>query len=193
MSKGSFRKRKSQLNRWIREYGVPELKTRLADAPAAAWVHPVLSMLYHREEAVFPKAVELCGWVVLRLWNEDREAARNVIRRLFWSLNEESGSIGWGSPEALGAIIESSESIAREYARLLISLLRSQASFIDHPSILNGILWAAVRIVRSFPQFMDTDVSDVLEPYCNHPDPAIHEPARIARTLIEGKSSTRSM
>ncbi len=193
MPESGFRNRKAQLHRWIRECDVPELKDRLAEAPTAAWVHPVLSLLYQREETIFPKAVELCGWIVQRLWNEDREAARNVIRRLFWSLNEESGAIGWGAPEALGAIIASSESIAREYARLLISLLRSQASFIDHPSIRSGILWASVRVIRSFPQLMDSDVSDVLASYCDHPDPATHEPARLAKTLLEEKSSTPSM
>jgi len=193
MAEGGFRKRKALLTRWIREYDVPELKARLAEAPTAAWVHPVLTLLYQREETVFSKAVELCGWLVQRLWEEDREAARNVIRRLFWSLNEESGAIGWGAPEALGAIIASSEPIAREYARLLLSLLRTQASFIDHPSILNGILWAAVRVVGSFPQLMDSDVLDVLAPYCNHPDPAKREPARIVISLVEGKSSTGSM
>lgn len=193
MSEGGFRKRKSSLTRWIREYDIPELKARLAEASAAAWVHPLLSLLYQREETVFLKAVELCGWLVQRLWEEDREAARNVIRRLFWSLNEESGAIGWGAPEALGAIVSSSESIAREYARLLLSLLRSQASFIDHPSILNGILWAAVRVVRSFPQHIDTDVSDVLAPYCNHPDPETREPARIVSALVEGRISPSPM
>ena len=53
----------------------------------------------------------------------DLEAARTVMRRLIWSLNEESGWIGWGSAEALGEIMARNETLAKEYHNLLISFV----------------------------------------------------------------------
>ena len=43
--------------------------------------------------------------VVSRLADSDMEAARVIMRRLMWNLNDESGGIGWGSPEAMGEIL----------------------------------------------------------------------------------------
>ena len=47
------------------------------------------------------------GAVVANLAEKDMESARVVMRRLMWSLNDESGDIGWSRPEAMGEIIAS--------------------------------------------------------------------------------------
>jgi len=38
------------------------------------------------------------------------------MRRLMWNLNDESGGIGWGNPEAMGEILACHEALANEYA-----------------------------------------------------------------------------
>jgi len=35
-----------------------------------------------------------------------------------WSLNDESGGIGWGAPEAMGAIMARHTGLADEYANI---------------------------------------------------------------------------
>lgn len=185
MSSVSFRTLKIRLMDWVLHLDADELQDQLSEFPAARWVHPVISLLYSKNEMVFRKAVVLCGWVVNRLWIENREDARNVIRRLFWSLNEESGGIGWGSAEALGEIMARNEAIAREYGRMLASLLRTQSSFIDHPRILQGILWAVGRVARRFPDSLGSDVGELVAPYLRSSDRQIQRLALLARQGIE--------
>ena len=61
------------------------------------------------------------GQVVSNLADTDMESARVIMRRLIWNLNDESGGIGWGSPEAMGDIMACHERLAGEYHRLLVS------------------------------------------------------------------------
>jgi hypothetical protein len=46
------------------------------------------------------------GEVMAHLADKDMESARVIMRRLMWSLNDESGGIGWGAPEAMGEIVD---------------------------------------------------------------------------------------
>jgi len=43
--------------------------------------------------------------VISNLTEKEMESARVIMRRLMWSLNDESGDIGWGAPEAMAEII----------------------------------------------------------------------------------------
>jgi len=52
------------------------------------------------------------GRVVSSLAEKDMESARVVMRRLMWNLNEESGGIGWGCPEAMGETMARSAPLA---------------------------------------------------------------------------------
>ncbi len=61
------------------------------------------------------------GRVAADLADRDMESARVVVRRLMWNLNDESGGIGWGSPEAMGEIMACHEGLAEEYSCILIS------------------------------------------------------------------------
>lgn len=41
------------------------------------------------------RAIEGMGAVAHRMAGEDPEAVRNILRNLLWTINEESGGIGW--------------------------------------------------------------------------------------------------
>ncbi|MFQ9869079.1 MAG: hypothetical protein ACLRWP_20725 [Bilophila wadsworthia] len=47
------------------------------------------------------RAASAPGKAVSRMADEHIEEARNVVRRLMWHMNEESGNIGWGIPKPL--------------------------------------------------------------------------------------------
>jgi hypothetical protein len=64
------------------------------------------------------------------------------MRRLMWSLNEESGNLGWGVPEAIGAILGMSPVLAGEYARIFLSYgyeTGREDNFIDHAPLRHGV------------------------------------------------------
>ncbi|RZB31250.1 MAG: hypothetical protein SRB2_04775 [Desulfobacteraceae bacterium Eth-SRB2] len=73
--------------------------------PARKAVNPLFSFFYSTNELIKWRAITAMGAVVSRLAEQDMESARVVMRRLIWNLNDESGGIGWGSPEAMGEIM----------------------------------------------------------------------------------------
>jgi hypothetical protein len=89
------------------------LKTEPLDAilaevrrpPPRQAVSPLIAGLFNTDSNVRWHAVSALGVVMALLAKEDMEAARNIMRRLMWSLNDESGSIGWGVPEAMAEIM----------------------------------------------------------------------------------------
>ena len=112
------------------------------------------------------------GAVVSRLAEQDMESARVVMRRLIWNLNDESGGIGWGSPEAMGEIMSRHFRLAEEYAFLLVSYVNEQGNYIEHPILQRGVLWGLGRLAHSRPRLVKHAVS-FLPPYMRSED-AIH-------------------
>lgn len=96
-------------------------------------------------------AVSAMGRVVSSLAEKDMESARVVMRRLMWNLNEESGGIGWGCPEAMGETMARSAPLAWEYRCILISYLNPEGNFIDHPALQEGVLWGIGRLAHANP------------------------------------------
>ena len=91
---------------------IHEIKPSLA-------VNNLFSFLYEGNPVIKWNAVMAMGAVVSLLAEEDMEAARTIIRRLMWNLNDESGGIGWGSPEAMGEILANKDGLADEYHKIL--------------------------------------------------------------------------
>ena len=62
-------------------------------------------LLYDPVALIRWRAIEGMGVVADRLAGEDPEAVRIILRNLLWSINDESGGIGWSAPECIGEII----------------------------------------------------------------------------------------
>ena len=115
-------------------------------------VNPLFSFFYHSEEIIRWHAITAMGAVVARLGDEDIEAARVVMRRLIWNLNDESGGIGWGSPEALGEIMARNRRLAEEYNFLLVSYINPDGNYIEYDMLQHGVLWGLGRLAHARPQ-----------------------------------------
>ena len=92
------------------------------DLPARKVVNPLISFFCDHDVVLRWRSVSALGVVVAHLADEDRESARVVMRRLMWSLNDESGGIGWGAPEAMGEITARHEGLAGEFALRVLAL-----------------------------------------------------------------------
>lgn len=113
------------------------LEALLAERPAE-W-RRLWRFLYHADEAVRRRAAGAFGRAVAR-WSGGRpERAREVLRRLFWAMNEESGSVCWGAPEAAGEILRHRPELCEDFVPLLVSLL-------PDPALRRGVLWALARL-----------------------------------------------
>ncbi len=126
----------------------------VAKMPARRVVNPLFGLLYHCDLQMRWFAVAAMGEVVSRLADREPESARVVMRRLMWNLNDESGGMGWGSPEAMGEIMARHPVLAREYAPILVSYLNPDGNFLEHEGLQEGVLWAVGRLARVRPHLM---------------------------------------
>ena len=133
-------------------------KTRLVELEAVEpreLVGPLFSCL-PLAVPVRDRAAELLGTVVARMEEKNREEARNVVRRLMWHMNEESGNMGWGIPEAFGAVLAASRTLANEFGPVLISYIIDTGkddNYCDHPLLRRSCFGAVDRLVRAWPEF----------------------------------------
>jgi len=137
--------------------------------PRRQVINPLLSFLYNRDQDVRWTAVKAMGVVVAKLADEDMESARVVMRRLMWNLNDESGGIGWGSPEAMGEILACHDGLAKEYAHILISYTREDGNYLEHEVLQRGLLWGIGRLAQVNPQIMQNAVPHLF-PYLESTD-----------------------
>lgn len=127
---------------------------QIEQLPLRRAINPILGFLCADKELVRWRAVTATGAVVARIAAEDREAAREIVRRLMWSLNEESGGIGWGAPEAMAEIIARDGGLAREYAGIFVSYLDPQGNYLEHELLQRGVLWGVVRLAGVAPELV---------------------------------------
>jgi hypothetical protein len=135
---------------------------------------PLIAALYHGDDRVKWHAVSALGVVMAVLAEKDREAARSIMRRLIWSLNDESGSVGWGAPEALAEIMANHEILAVEYAYVLTACMREDGFYLELPALQRGLMWGIGRLAGTRPDLLRTGKAPaLLLPYLASEDPGI--------------------
>ena len=142
---------------------------KIIQLPARQVVNPLFSFFYNIDETVKWRAVTAMGAVVSNLADHDMESARVIMRRLIWNLNDESGGIGWGSPEAMGEIMARHERLAGEYHKILISYIMPDGNYIEHEILQRGVLWGVGRLAHARPQLVEDSVLFLL-PYMESED-----------------------
>lgn len=153
----------------------PDFEKNLGDIcrfPARRAVNPLFSLFHNPDEDIRWRAITAMGAVVSNLADRDTESARVVMRRLIWNLNDESGGIGWGSPEALGEIMARNEKLAREYAFTLVSYLNPEGNHIEHEGLQRGVLWGSGRLSHERPSLI-SDAAPFLAPHLKSADPIL--------------------
>lgn len=141
----------------------------LLQMPPRRVINPLFSLLYHTDAIIKWRAVSAMGSVVSHQATHDLQSARIVMRRLMWNLNDESGGIGWGSPEAMGDIMASCPVLAKEYANMLISYIHPHGNFLEHEGLQQGSLWGFGRLAHARPDLLQ-DAAKLLIPFMKAKD-----------------------
>ena len=115
-------------------------------------VGPLISLFCSKDPLVKGKAVSALGVVVRQITDKEPESGRIIMRRLMWSLNDESGGIGWGAPEAMGEIMARCELLADEYHKILSSYIVPGANYLEIPALQRGALWGIMRLASVYPE-----------------------------------------
>jgi len=150
--------------------------------PAKAACGALFSLILHQEAAVRFRAAETFGLVLAAMAKRDLEGARVVMRGMLWRMNEESGGIGWGVPEAMGCVCAQSPALAREYHAILLAYIHEHTGvchgiFVDNPVLRRGVLWGVWRLALSRPDLAEAAAPDLL---------AVLDPAR----ALEGREGS---
>lgn len=140
--------------------------------PLRQIVNPLLSLIQSGNEKVKWGAVRATGQVVSRLADSDLESARVIMRRLMWTLNDESGGIGWGSPEAMGEILAAHSGLGREYVHILLSYAREDGNYLEHEGLQRGLLWGIGRLAEKRPELV-REAARLFLPYLKSRDDVV--------------------
>jgi len=120
----------------------------LVEMPARQVINPLFGLLLSTDPRIKWHAVTAFGAVVSPLADQDMESARVIMRRLMWQLNDESGGIGWGCPEAMGEITACHGGLALEYSNALISYVTEDGNFLEYEPLQRGAVWGIARLAQ---------------------------------------------
>jgi hypothetical protein len=182
---GSIRNLKEKLTILFSKNAPEEALSAICRMPLRKVANALFSFFYSKDPLHFWQAVTAMGAVVSLLAEENMESARVVMRRLMWSLNDESGGIGWGAAEAMGEIMTRNGRMADEYACILISYINPCGNFIDNPDLQKGILWGLGRLAQERPH-RAAGAAEFLVPFLSSPNPFLRGLAARTASALPG-------
>jgi hypothetical protein len=131
-----------------------------------------LKGLYSTDARVRWRAVRALGAHLERTWSESPGPARELLRRLAWSLNEESGATGWGAPEAMGEIMARVPELAEHFPGRFTAYLSHEEVFLDNEVLDAGAIWALGRL-QGVTGEGAAEVGPELPRFLEHPAPSV--------------------
>ncbi|MGE5892469.1 MAG: DVU0298 family protein, partial [bacterium] len=100
---------------------------------------------YDKEAVESWRAIKAIGAAVKAIVDAEYDFVRETIRRLLWSIREESGCIGWSAPEMLGEIVSADPKRFADITPII-------ASFHEEENFRAGVLYALSRIAEVTPE-----------------------------------------
>jgi len=144
----------------------PDALYALDRFPYKGLIAPLRSLFLSKDESLRWRSITAFGYVTARIEEQDTEMARIIMRQLMWSLNDESGGIGWGSPEAMGESLARSPRLLEEYGRILLSYILEGKNYLEYHALREGAIWGVTRTCFANPKVMKSfDAVDCLIPY----------------------------
>ena len=146
------------------------------------------ALLFEQDDRFRWRAIEALGAVAAAVSGSDMESVRELLRRLEWLMNDESGGSGWHSPEAMAAIVLNVPVLIDEFGVLL-------GSYLEDEPLRRSAHWAVAAIAGVRPDLF-ADKIDELTGSLLFADPYIRGYSVIALALLDSKSvaeRTRSL
>ncbi len=149
----SHRELKREILELLAKEDLPSLLEKVLRYPPRQVVNPLIGALC-RDDVTRFKAVAAIGKVVAHLADQDMESARVIIRRFMWMLNEESGGMAWGVPEAMAECLANHRRLAEEYTSILISYIWPEGNYLEYPPAQRGVVWGIGRLASFHPDLL---------------------------------------
>ena len=186
MKKPHGRKIKKKVGELLLKHHRETSMQELEKIPDDQLVGPLFSYFYHKDETIKFRSVTAMGILVSKMGKTNMEKARIVLRRIMWNLNDESGGIGWGSPEAMGEILSQSPKLALEFKSILFSYLDQEGNYLEHEMLQRGVLWGIGTYLKVFPGDLTETTKSFLLNHLKSDDPV--KKGYALRALINAQS-----
>ena len=118
-----------------------------------------------------------------------QEQAADLLRRFFWALNEESGAVPWGAPEAIGEILAVRPELREAFLPMLCSLVTDD-DMLQTGAIERGALWALGRVGPPVARCSPEAVEALRVASTAHPDRETREVAARSLALLASGDAT---
>lgn len=102
---------------------------------------------YDKETLAAWRAIKAVGLAAKALVKTDHEFLRETVRKLLWSLSDESGGIGWSAPELLGEIVSADPNRFSDIIPLI-----AQVYEVEEEVFRSGVVYALARIAETAPE-----------------------------------------
>ncbi|GAB6179548.1 hypothetical protein JCM14036_08670 [Desulfotomaculum defluvii] len=170
---------REEVNTLLKELRYSELVARALENPGI--MRYLFRLLYHPYGLERWRAIEGLGCITEAMQQENPEAVREVIRRLLWSMNDESGTTSWSAPEAIGEIVYRKPEELQEFIPIVVNASEEE---IFH----RGIAWTLGRVGSKRPELVQEFIP-LLRQFLSHPKPEVRGHA--ARSLGQIGCSAR--
>jgi len=170
----------------LRSPNVEEALDALYRLPSRKVLRLLLSSIGAEDDTLRWRAIQALGRIVARLGDEDTDAARTIIRRLMWTLNDESGGIGWGAPEVMAEAMAQHAGLADEFAHILISYINPDGNYLRYVPLQRGVVWGIRRMAEVEPSRVQA-AQPLLEKLLESEDVQLKELVGSALKVLKGR------
>lgn len=148
--KSGGRSLRNQVRQMVLAGDLEALERMLADEPRA--VRHLVTLTHQLDDGVRETACRAVGLAA----NHHPELIESVIRRLIWSMNEESGANGLTAPQVL-------EAIARQQPEMVLPVVPDMVRLSAADQLHDGLADAVCVVVHSLPGRVGKIMSDRLQ------------------------------
>ena len=170
MTKPYGRKTKKLVGQILLEDDRQEALNALTAIPDKQMVGHLFSYFHNMDDLIKFRSIHAMGHLAERIEQKSPEKVRDILRRIMWNLNDESGGIGWGSAEAMGEILHHSPKMSQEFKSILFSYLTPGGTFIEHELLQRGVIWGIGTYLEAHPDELDINTEKLLMAHLNSPD-----------------------
>jgi hypothetical protein len=168
--------RKETARRLVSAYDLAALESWASAEPRAELV--LQALLYDGEDLIGWRAVEALGRVAAVRARGAVEPVREILRRVLWLMNDESGGLLRAGPQVMGSVLAHVPALRREFGTIV-------ASFLEEEPFRVGTRWGLWRLAAEAPDVVAQE-AERLAASCADPDPAVRGHAAAALRAAGG-------
>lgn len=157
----------------------------LARGGVSRIVRYLVTRLYSGEETEKQRAVRALGALAADTSILDSRRATDLMRRFVWALNDESGAVPYGVPEAMGEVLAVRPDLQPAFLPILCALLTENDLRQTGP-IERGAIWAVGRVGPAAMRKAPEVVAALRDAASRHPDPQTREIAVRSLAAVTG-------